>query len=365
MLFIKHDFLALVLQKLRAAAVLVALMSASASAQENFAAELQAGIDDGSLQGLHSVISMADGEPVASAYFVGEDEQWGVSLGRVEHSAETQHDIRSVTKSIVGLLYAIARDEGLVPEPSAGLYAQFPEYPELAADSARQKIRIEHALSMTMGTAWDESLPYTDPKNSEIAMEYADDRYRYILQQAITDEPGERWNYSGGAAALVGKIISRAAGKPLHAYAAERLFKPLAISDYTWIQGEDGESSAASGLRLRAPDLAKIGQLVADAGRYKGQRIVSEQALERMLQPRVAIEPNFQYGHFWYLLGPGERPAVVAAFGNGGQRLSVNLKRKLVTVVFAGNYNQPDAWRLPITVIDEHIVPALRQAGKL
>jgi len=124
------------------------------------------------------------------------------------HSPDTEHDLRSVTKSIVGLLYAIARDKGIVPDPSASLYAQFPEYEDLTRDSARQKIKIEHALTMTMGTAWDENLPYTDPKNSEIAMENAPDRYRFVLEQAITGEPGVQWNYSGGATAIVGKLIA-------------------------------------------------------------------------------------------------------------------------------------------------------------
>ena len=245
-------------------ALLWPLLIGNASAQESLSDRLQKGIDDGSLKGLHSVVSIADGELIASAYFEGEDERWGLPVGMKKHSPDTEHDLRSVTKSIVGLLYAIARDKGVVPDPSTSLYAQFPEYEDLTSDKGRQKIKIEHALTMTMGIAWNENLPYTDPNNSEIAMENASDRYRFILEQAITSEPGVQWSYSGGATAIVGKLIARGAGMSLDEFAKKYLFTPLGITKFTWVKGRDNEPSAASGLRMRAPDLAKIGQLIVD-----------------------------------------------------------------------------------------------------
>ncbi|MEM8540049.1 MAG: serine hydrolase [Pseudomonadota bacterium] len=345
--------------------ILYTLMQAQASAGGSLSDRLQAGVEDGSLKGLHSVLMMHDGEEFASAYFEGKDERWGMPLGMKVHGPDTRHDLRSVTKSIVGLLYAIARDEGIVPEPSASLVKQFPNYVDLAEDTERQKVTIEHALTMTMGMAWDESLPYTDPRNSEIAMEQSSDRYRFILEQDITGEPGKKLNYSGGATAIIGKLIANGAGMPLDEYANGRLFEPLGITEYTWIKGRDGEPSAASGLRMRAPDLAKIGQLIVDQGKFNGRQIVSENSLTEMLEPRAQIDTNFQYGHFWYLLGPIEKPTLAAGFGNGGQRLSVNAENKLVTVIFAGNYNDYNAWKLGVKVIEEYLVPELKKAGIL
>jgi hypothetical protein len=63
--------------------------------------------------------------------------------------------------------------------PDARLYKQFPEYPELAGDPARQRLTVRHALTMTLGTQWDEfSFPYSDPRNSEIAADRAEERHR-------------------------------------------------------------------------------------------------------------------------------------------------------------------------------------------
>jgi CubicO group peptidase (beta-lactamase class C family) len=188
----------------------------------------------------------------------------------VRHSAwspfgpDTLHDLRSVTKSIVGLLYGIALDRGLVPPPEAPLLAQFPEYPELATDPQRARLTILHALTMTLGMEWDEQRPYTDPANSEIAMERAPDRYRYILERPFVAAPGERWIYSGGAVALLGHLIAKGAHTTLPEFARQALFAPLGITTFEWAEGADGVASAASGLRLRPMDLLRIGKLDLD-----------------------------------------------------------------------------------------------------
>lgn len=311
----------------------------------------------GELQGLHSVLVLKDGEIFAEAHFPGEDEAWGTSVGLREHGPHTLHDLRSVTKSITSLLYGIALADGLVPPPDAPLAAQFP-YPELAADPEREGILVRHALTMTMGLAWDESLPYSDPRNSEIAMEQADDRYRFVLDRPVVAEPGTRWIYSGGATALIARLIADGAGMPLDRFAEERLFGPLGITRYEWARGSDGEPSAASGLRLTVRDLARIGQLILDDGRAGGRQIVPEAWLTASFAPAVRLDP-LRYGYYWWLAPEGDPPVWVAGFGNGGQRLSVNRARRLVFVVFAGNYNQSDAWQLPHRISLEHLAPVL------
>ena len=151
---------------------------------------------------------------------------------------ETLHDLRSVTKSIVGLLYGIALDRGLVPPPDAPLLAQFPEYSDLAADPRRARLTIAHALTMTLGMEWDEQRPYTDPANSEIAMENAPDRNRFILERPFVAAPGERWIYSGGAVALIGDLIAKGTGRTLPDFARQALFAPLGITTFEWAEGQ-------------------------------------------------------------------------------------------------------------------------------
>jgi CubicO group peptidase (beta-lactamase class C family) len=323
--------------------------------------ELRQAFDAGQLPGLHSVLVMHQGEVFAESYFVGTDERLGQPLDARQHGPGELHDIRSVTKPIVGLLYGIALAEGKVPGLDERILEHFPEYSDLAKEEARRAIRIRHALSMTMGMAWNEDLPYSDLKNSEIAMEHAKDRYRYVLEQPILHEPGSQWTYSGGAVALIAKLIAEGVGKPIDEYADEKLFKPLGIKSYEWIRAADGVPFAASGLRLTTRDLAKIGQLILDKGRFDGREVVPDAWLRESFTPRSNMPDELRYGFFWVLAPAswGDPPALVWHLGNGGQMLRVSLKTGVITVVFAGNYNQTDNWKLPIKVIADFVSPAL------
>jgi CubicO group peptidase (beta-lactamase class C family) len=324
---------------------------------------LQQAFNAGELPGLHSVLVIHKGEVFAESYFKGNDERLGEPLGIKQHGPGELYDIRSVTKSIVGLLYGIALAEGKVPGLDESILAHFPQYSDLAKDATRKAIRIRDTLSMKMGTEWNEDLPYTDPKNSESAMNvYAKDRYRFALDRPMVHEPGTQWVYNGGAVELIAKLIADGVGKPIDQYADEKLFKPLGIKNYEWI-GKDKVPYAASGLRLRTHDLAKIGQLILQNGTYGGQQIVPDAWLKESFTPRSTVLPNgLRYGYFWWLApeSSGDLPTWVAGFGNGGQRLRVELKNDLVVVMYAGNYNQADAWKLPAKVILELLPPALK-----
>src|SRR5262249_10297804 len=152
---------------------------------------------------------------------------------------ETVHDLRSITKSVVGLLYGCALADGLVPEPEEPLLPHFPAYRDLADDPDRARLTVEHALTMTLGLDWDESLRYTTIANSRVAMEHARDRYRCVLERRVAEEPGTTWRYCGGAPTLIGRLIVLGAGMPLDDFARERLFEPLGIERSGWLRGGD------------------------------------------------------------------------------------------------------------------------------
>ncbi len=342
-------------------ATLLIMMHPAMAKDSRMEAKLDTAFAAGELSGLHSVLVIHKGSVIAERHYPGDDQRWGTPLGEIKHNKDSLHDLRSVTKSITSLLYGIALSESIVPGLDESLIQQFPEYADLTGDQQRSRIRIRHALSMKMGTEWNEDLPYSDPRNSEIAMEQASDRYRFVLDRPMVNEPGDWWTYNGGATALIGKLIAKGAGVPVDVYARRRLFTPLGIKEFEWVAGTDGVPSVASGLRMNIHDLARIGRLVLDKGVWQGKQIVPADWLDVSFTPHAKLRDGLRYGLFWWLGPEGTPPYWVAGFGNGGQRLMISPANKLIVVVFAGNYNQADAWKLPVKIITEFALPAVLQ----
>jgi CubicO group peptidase (beta-lactamase class C family) len=110
-----------------------ALLAATSS--EAIAQRLEDATRDGKVSGLHALLVSAGGKPVFAHYGHGEDVAWDRLLGDVTFGPEVLHDLRSVSKSVVGLAYGVALAAGKVPPPDAKLYDQFPEFADLAGTS--------------------------------------------------------------------------------------------------------------------------------------------------------------------------------------------------------------------------------------
>jgi len=299
---------------------------------------------------LHGVLVARRGRLVFEKYYEGDDVVWTADRrpepARVMFTAERSHELRSVTKSIIGLLYGIALDEGRVPLLDTPLLAQFPQYTDLPDMAQRRHWTIAHAITMTLGIEWDEDISYDDPRNGEIAMYRAPDRIRYVLEQPIVAIAGERWIYNGGATALIGKIIEKGVGTSIHDYARRVLFDPLGIGPTEWRLLRDGETIFASGLGMRSRDLARIGQMLLDGGKAGERQIVPAAWLEDSFKPAARINDRRWYGYHWYAgnapfesLKGRRRARYFGAVGNGGQRLVAFPDLELVVVITAGNYN--------------------------
>lgn len=318
---------------------------------------LETVLSDGRASGLHGLVVVRGDRLVLDHYGAGPDFSWAKPHGEVTFDPTTLHDLRSVTKSVVALLYGIALDDGSVPHPHEPLLEQFPEYPALATDPARGGLTIYHALTMTLGLEWREQPPHDSHDNGEIAMMLSPDRWKYVLERPVVDEPGTGWTYCGGASELLGRIIAKGTGVPLHEFARTRLFEPLGIATFEWLAGYDGVESAASGLRLTPRDLARIGQLVLNRGVWDGRAIVPERWLDDALRLRVEADWGNGYGYQWYRGGEGEH-RWVGGIGNGDQRLMVFPELDLVVAITTGDYDVADG-TLVSAIVDDVILAAV------
>ena len=294
----------------------------------------------GSASNLHGLVVERGGALVAEQYREGQDAR-SYSLfftRRTAFDAHTLHDARSITKSVFGLLWGIAQGEGVVPPLGAPLLEQFPQLADLG-NAGRERITVEDALAMRSGLDWDESGSYRSWNNDEHGLLWRNDQARYVFDRPMAAPAGTRFNYNGGLPAVLSLVLTRTTRLSLPEYARRRLFQPLGITDWEWLRDLQGRPVAYTGLRLRPRDMARIGRMVLDGGRWAGRQVVPAAWIAASLAPHV---PSGEYGYLWWrgVVRSGDRTYEWrAGVGNGGQRLFLVPALDLVVVTTAGEYN--------------------------
>jgi hypothetical protein len=177
---------------------------------------------------IHGIVVVRHGKLLFEHYRMGEDECWGEPLGNVIHGPESKHDLRSVTKSVTSLLLGIALERKLIGSIDDPVLGWFPEYADLRTPE-KERISLRHLLTMSAGFEWNENVPASDPRHSEIRMLMSDDQHRYALEQPIVSPPGQVWNYNSGGSALLGAVVGKAAGSTLDEVAREFLLGRSAL----------------------------------------------------------------------------------------------------------------------------------------
>jgi CubicO group peptidase (beta-lactamase class C family) len=268
------------------------------------------------------------------------------------------HTMQSVSKSVTSALVGIALRRGELPGVDVKVMPYFAGF-KTKPDPRRDAMTLRHVLTMTTGIQWDESLPYTDPRNNCAVMEGRDDWVQYVLDQPMAVEPGQKFLYNSGATQLLSFLIQKATGKPADDYAREHLFDPLGI-EYAWKRTPLGLADAEGGLYLRPRDLAKLGYLYLKGGLWEGTRILAEDWVKDSTAQHVMADGGWGYGFKWWIpprLSP-DSPACYAARGYGGQLLIVVPQFDLLAV-FTG-WNIYDGPSLSAQAAVERVLAAVR-----
>jgi CubicO group peptidase (beta-lactamase class C family) len=245
---------------------------------------------------LHGVVVVRNGKLAFEHYFRGYDLKARNGPGIVDFDAATTHDLRSMTKSVTALVLGAVIDHGSIASVDQSVLSFFPDYADLRTPE-KERITIRHLLTMSMGLAWSEGPPNTN----EITLSRSPDPYRYVLSLPIVEPPGAVWNYSAGATALIGGILARATGKRFDDLTAALLLNPLGISDVAWTWLPNGDPVDWCCFWMRPRDMAKIGQLVLDRGRWKvnkssprvGSMPRPSRGLRHRMETRTAINSGY------------------------------------------------------------------------
>lgn len=318
---------------------------------------------------IHAATVVRDGKLILELYYRGEDQRYRPgTLGIVQFAPDVKHDLRSISKSVTSMLVGIALNEGTFPPLDTPVLDAFPEYADLRTPE-KMRITFRRLLAMSSGLVWDETRkPPGDPANSWTQMIRANDPVRFVLEQRVVSAPGDSFTYSSGDTTVLGRVLAKATGKRLNDYAREKLFSPLGISDFEW--GEllsTGEPAAASGLRLRPRDTAKLGQLMLADGIWGDQRILPVGWVAESTKARLNGDNLTHYGYQWWIgetYVPEGTVKWVAGMGLGGQRLFIVPALGLVVVANGGLYERGPYSRLEGKVTAEILAQVIRSTIK-
>ncbi len=290
------------------------------------------------------------------------------------------HVLHSVTKSIVSALVGIAIEKGHIDGVDARLLDVFPGREVQNLDARKRRITIRDLLSMQTGLHSRDSYLYAH--EGLFALQHSEDWLQFALDLPMAAEPGERFDYSNISTFLLAVILMETTGHDPLDFANKHLFAPLGIDDVRWEWNSVGQPIAWARMWLRPNDLAKLGLLYLQRGRWKGEQIVPSDWVHESVTPfaypptavdvlNADMSPNRDastrswvatrflrpfsdgYGYQWWL----DRDGTYAAMGTSGQFLIVAPEQDLVFVAMSKSRGL--AQFVPARLFQDFVLPAV------
>lgn len=293
-----------------------------------------------------------DEDVIAAAYLQAESQSWTRSLLVLKQdkllaeqyfngqTAQQLQHVRSVTKTVTGLLTGIAIDHGLLSMDSTLGEFFHDEYSFSDADA--ESVTVAQLLTMTSGFEWDES-------GATLYVEWAqsDEPVDFLLSRNLSSAPGEAFTYNSAAVHVLGAIVSKVTQSTLRDFAMERLFQPMGIDSIRWEILADSRYNGGAGLELRPIDQARLGLLIQNNGTFTNAdgsvtQVVPEHWVVEMKQEHVTLSGTYSamdyrgYGYLNWLGASSALPDSDAdfelAWGWGGQFILTHPSSDMVLI---------------------------------
>ena len=268
------------------------------------------------------------------------------------YNENSKHPLHSETKSFTSTLVGIAIDKGYIDNVSQTVLQFFPEYTITNIDERRERITIEHLLTMRSGMCWNETgSSYLSPEN-DVSYVLFGDGVDHCLNLDMEAEPGDLWHYNGGASHLLAAIVQTATNTSLLDFATEYLFKPLGIDNVYW--SHDGGGfwyTGAWGLELTTRSLAKFGYLFLNNGIWNDTQIISAEWVEKATSTITTIHNYQGYGYQWWT---NPQLSIFYAEGRNGQFIIVVPDQDIVAVFTSGIYDGNS--EVPLYAFEDYIL---------
>ena len=233
-----------------------------------------------------SLMIIRHGRIVAEAYYA-------------PYVAGISHDLRSVTKSVVGTLTAIQLQKGSLDSVDHPVVDLFSDKQIQNVDDRKKAITVQSLLDMTSGIEWVEKA-YT-PDETIMRMYQSPDRTAFVLNQPMAGAPGTNFNYNGGNPYLLSALINKKSGQNALDFARKELFEPLGIKSAKWgAVDAQGVTDGEAGLFLSPHDMARIGYLYLHNGMWDGKQIIPSSWVDGAKAGGVTATFGFHYANLWW-----------------------------------------------------------------
>ena len=233
------------------------------------------------------------------------------------------HITHSMCKSITGMAIGMLIEEEKL-KLDENIYDIFSDHINAFSKIFRPVITVENLLTMTSGITFNES-----------GIVSGNDWLGSFLNASVNGKPGTEFQYNSLNTYVLSAIVTKRTGETLTEYLTPRLFGPLGITKYYWETCPKGITKGGWGLFLCAEDMAKLGQLYLQRGKWNGQQLVSEYWIEISTARHLKTQ-NDTYG-YGYQLWMEQRPGSFEYNGMLGQNVIIYPDMDMVLVTNAGN----------------------------
>ena len=266
--------------------------------------------------------------------------------------AAYKHTLYSLSKSFTSTAIGFLVSEGKISVDDQ-VIKFFPEYIPFEVSDNLRAVKIKHLLTMNTGHDTD-TMPVMSAKDNQSWI-------KTFLNHPVVHQPSTHFLYNTGATYMLGAIVHKISGQILEEYLESRLFAPLGIKNYDWEKSPQGLNTAGYGLRIKTEDIAKLGQLYLQKGKWQDKQLLPEAWIVEATQKQTTSQGGDNdwsqgYGYqFWRC-----KPGFYRGDGAFGQFCMVMPEQDTVLVMTCESFDLQKT----MNVAYDTILPALKNVSQ-
>jgi len=230
---------------------------------------------------IHGIMVLVHGKVIFEAY-------------NAPYGADIPHIMHSFTKCLTNTAVGLAYTNGLLKLDDP-ILTYFPEYAK-DANEYLKKVTVRNLITMRNGQ--ERSIGGNEWR--PLKTSWLDAYFKVPFDK----EPGTKYMYSSGNSYILSAIVQRLTKKTCREYLWEHVTGKIGTRNFDWMLSPEGICSGGNGVSLTVEDMARIGLLYLNHGRWNGQQLITEDwidlslGLKDHLTPEPGVpEYNFHWEH--------------------------------------------------------------------